>query len=134
MGSSPRSGTRLRRALSRRCPRCGSGVFDGYFQLAEHCPGCGLRFEREPGYWVGAVIINTTITFAIFVALFVGLTLITWPDVPWGWVMGVTVGVNLVVPVIFYPLSKTIWLALDLGWHPLDAAELEGANRRATGA
>ena len=34
--------------------------------LREHCQECGLRFEREEGYWVGALVINTTVVFGSF--------------------------------------------------------------------
>lgn len=120
------------RAIRRRCPRCGEPAFESWFRMREHCPSCGHRFEREPGYWVGAVIINTTVTFAGFVLVFTGLVIASWPDVPWALVMGVTVGVNLVVPIFFYPISKTIWAALELGWHPLEQEEIEAAARRAS--
>ena len=93
---------------------------------------CGLGFEREPGYWVGAVIINTTVTFATFVGVFLLLVAITWPDVPWGVVMAVTVTANVIIPIVFYPISKTIWMALELSWHPLEADEVQAAAARAT--
>lgn len=92
--------------------------------MAETCPGCGVRFEREDGYWVGAVTINTAVTFVTFVGLFLALTLATWPDVPWGWVMGITVGINITLPVVFYPVSKTLWVALETSWHPWEPAEI----------
>lgn len=111
---------RLSAALRRRCPRCGSRPFDGYFTLRSICPGCGLAFEREEGYWVGALIVNTTFAFATFVATFVGGVALSWPEVPWGGLMAATVGLNALVPVLFYPLSKTVWVALDLTWHPVD--------------
>ena len=90
-----------------------------------------LRFEREEGYWVGAVIINTTVTFATFVLVFGWLVAMTWPDVPWGVVMGITVTANAAIPIVFYPLSKTVWLALEMSWHPLELEELEQAAARA---
>jgi uncharacterized protein (DUF983 family) len=38
-----------------RCPRCLQGqVFATLFRMHEQCPVCGLRFEREPGYFTGA--------------------------------------------------------------------------------
>jgi uncharacterized protein (DUF983 family) len=120
------------RALRRRCPRCGAAAFSSYFTLEESCDRCGLGFEREPGYWVGALIINTTITFASFLVLFVGGIVAFWPDVPWGALMVVTIGVNAVLPVIMYPLSKTMWMALELSWHPLEAGEIEEAAQRAS--
>jgi hypothetical protein len=96
------------------------------------CTGCGLRFEREEGYWVGAVVINTTVTFISFVTLFITLTLVNWPDVPWGLVMAVTLAVNLLLPVVFYPVSKTLWSALELSWHPLEPDELAAAAEAPT--
>lgn len=84
------------------------------------CPGCGLKFERESGYWVGAVTINTTVTFLSFVTVFTAMTFASWPDVAWGMVMGGTVAVNLLVPIVFYPLSKTLWAAMEISWRPLE--------------
>jgi hypothetical protein len=89
------------------------------------CRGCGLHFEREPGYWVGAVTINTVVIFATFLLTFGGLVFLTWPDVPWPVVLVVTLTVNLVVPTVFYPLSKTVWLALEMSWHPLEPDEID---------
>jgi len=42
----------------------------------------------------------------------------------------ITIVANGVIPVAFYPVSKTLWLALELGWHPLEPRELEAARRR----
>ncbi len=92
--------------------------------MAQTCRGCGIRFEREQGYWVGAVTINTTVTFISFVGLFILLTLATWPEVPWRMVMAITVSVNLILPVVFYPVSKTLWVALETSWHPLEPSEV----------
>jgi len=119
------------RALKRRCPRCGARAFSSFFVLRQHCDRCGLGFEREPGYWAGALIINTIVTFGSFLVLFVAGMVAFWPDVPWGGLMAVTIGVNAILPVIFYPLSKTIWMALELSWHPLEPGEIEQAARRA---
>jgi hypothetical protein len=98
--------------------------------MREHCSRCGLRFERESGYWVGAVIINTTVIFATFLLVFGGMVLVTYPNVPWGLVLGVTAVANIVIPVVFYPISKSVWLALELSWHPLEPDEIEAAAGR----
>lgn len=125
--------TMLRRALRRACPRCGSPAFDTWFGMRKDCQACGLRFEREPGYWVGAVIINTAVIFGTFLVVFGGMVLLTWPDVPWVTVLVVTLVANTVIPVVFYPMSKTVWLALELSWHPLEPPEIEAARNRVTG-
>lgn len=95
------------------------------------CPTCGLRFEREPGYWVGAVIINTAVIFATFLVVFGSMVLITFPDVPWTLVLGVTVAANIAIPVFFYPISKALWAGMELSWHPLELDEIEAAAARA---
>ena len=123
----------LGRGLRRRCPRCGEPAYVSFFQMRYRCARCGLRFEREPGYWVGAMIINTTVTFATFLVVFGGAIVLTWPDVPWIWVLIATGLVNLAVPILFSPVSKTLWLALELGWHPLEDDELAEAARHAGG-
>lgn len=101
--------------------------------MHERCVLCGLKFEREDGYWVGAMIINTTVTFAAFLLVFGGSAVLTWPDVPWMAVLLVTALVNLAVPIVFYPVSKSLWLALEMGWHPLEEAEVAEAARHASG-
>lgn len=120
----------LGRAARLRCPRCGAkGIFAGFFDLHERCPSCGILFEREPGYWVGAMIVITTITFGLFLVLLIGGMLVTQPDVPWNWLLGVTLGANLLIPILVYPRAKTMWAALDLSWHPLEPEEIEAASR-----
>lgn len=125
--------TMIGRALRRRCPRCGAGAFTSYFTLRELCERCGLRFEREEGYWVGALIINTVIAFGTFLLVFVGGMLVFWPDVPWGGLGAVTLGAMALLPILFYPLSKTLWMALELSWHPLEADEVAAATERVEG-
>jgi hypothetical protein len=98
--------------------------------MRDHCLRCGLRFERESGYWVGAVIINTTVIFATFLAVFGGMVLLTYPDVPWVTVLVVTALANLVIPIVFYPISKSLWAGMELSWHSLEPHEVEAAAER----
>ena len=65
--------------------------------------------------------------FGSFLVLFVGGILIFWPEVPWG-VAVVTLVSMALLPILFYPLSKTLWMALELSWHPLEAKEAAGCG------
>ncbi len=113
----PTPGVMLRRGARLRCPRCGGGgLFAGWFRMHAACPTCGLDFEREEGYWTGAVMVNLAVTEAIFVVVFLAMVLATAPDVPWTVVLVVVVGANVVVPIAFYPFSRTLWLAGDLAF------------------
>lgn len=75
------------------------------------------------------MIIITIITFGLFLLVLVGGMVLTWPDVPWNLLLVVTIAANLVVPILLYPRAKTIWVALELGWHPLEPGEIEEAAR-----
>lgn len=106
-------GRALGRGLRKRCPVCGSGeLFTSFFTMRERCPGCGLTFEREEGYWLGAMVVAMTVVIVLFAAVFVGGMLVTWPDVPWNTLLVVTVILNGVVPVLLYPWFKTVWMGL----------------------
>ncbi|HEY5890356.1 MAG TPA: DUF983 domain-containing protein [Acidimicrobiia bacterium] len=119
----PKFPARVGRALTRRCPRCGAPVFESYFTMREVCSGCGHRFEREPGYWAGALIINTAFIFGLFLTVFLVGIVLTWPDVPWTTLLIVLVITNLTIPILFYPQSKTLWVAAELGWNPVERSE-----------
>jgi uncharacterized protein (DUF983 family) len=99
---------------TRRCPRCGHGhLFHRWFTIVERCPSCGLRFEREEGYWAGALAINIGVTAAVFVVVFVVGLAFTIPDVPVVELLTVLVPLMIVVPIAYYPFSKTLWMAVD---------------------
>lgn len=111
--------TMLGRALRRRCLACGGPeLFAGWFTLRDRCPACGFGYEREEGYWVGAMILNLGGAQLLFLAIFVGGMLGTWPDVPWTglWIGGVATMVAF--PILFYPYSKTLWVWGDLWLNP----------------
>lgn len=113
--------TALWRGIRRRWPRCGRGrLFTGFFTLRSECPGCRLRFEREEGYWVGAMIVNIAVTEVLFGVVLIGGILLWWPDVRWGVLAIAAIAINAIVPVVFYPWSKTIWMALDVLLHRMD--------------
>lgn len=116
--------TRLTRGMRKRCARCGErDVWASFFELEERCPRCGYLFVREDGYWVGAMTVIIVLTELVFGAVFVGGMLLTWPDVPWTGLLVAGLVLNAVVPVVFYPWSKTTWIGLDLFFSPPTAVE-----------
>src|SRR5262245_17317767 len=51
--------TRLKVIAAGLCPRCRGGrIFRGRLAMNETCPACGLRFERESGYFTGAMYVS----------------------------------------------------------------------------
>lgn len=116
--------TMLRRALRKRCPRCGeAGIFRSFGELHDRCPTCGLRFEREQGYWVGSMIINTIVTFGLILCVLVGGIVLFWPDVAWTGLLVATVAVAGLTPILFHPFSRTVWMAIEMSYHPSDESD-----------
>jgi len=112
------------RALLRRCPRCGGKAwFRGWFAKSDRCRTCGYRYEREPGFLLGAVTINTIVTFGLLGAVLLVGSILSYPDIAVVPILIATGIVAVVVPVVFYPFSYTIWAAIDLTMRPLDADE-----------
>ena len=81
-------------------------------------PELRASLRREEGYWVSAIIVNTAVTEALFGVLFVGGIFVTAPDVQWLPLLVIGGVATLVVPVLFFPFSKTLWVALDLYFNP----------------
>ncbi len=106
----------LGRALLLRCPHCGArGTWHSYYRQKDRCPGCGLVFNRgEQGYIVGAYMFNIVAAELVFAALLVGVLLRTWPRPPWTWLTWGGAALMVLLPLIFYPFSRTLFLAFDL--------------------
>lgn len=110
----PSRGLMLWRGLRKKCPRCGQGkLFRRWFGMVENCPNCDLHFEREPGYWVGAVAINTAVIGFLFAVVLVVFSAATIPDIPWVTLLALEIPLMALGPIAFYPYSKTLWVAVD---------------------
>ena len=112
-------GRMLVRALARRCPVCGGRrIYHSWLHLRERCPTCAMPFEREEGYWVGAMIINLGAAQVAFFAFLGFGAVLTWPDPPWNVFLVGGVTLMALMPVAFYPYSKQLWLWGDLVANP----------------
>jgi len=116
----------LGRAAARHCVVCGQGkVFRRWFTLAEKCPRCAFRFERVPGHFVGAVGMNTIMSFALLGIVLVAGIVITAPDVPFVPLLAVTLSVAGIAPIVLFPYSKMVWSAIDVMMRPIELGEVD---------
>jgi uncharacterized protein (DUF983 family) len=107
----------LGRGATRRCARCGGGdLFKRWFTMVPDCPRCGLHFEREQGYFTGAIAVNTIVIGGLFAVIFVGTLIATAPDIPIVPLLAVILPLMAIGPLVFYPFSKTIWVAIDMAF------------------
>ena len=106
----------LWRGLTLACPVCGGrGLFRRWalFVMRERCPSCGLKFERMEGHWLGAVAVNTVASATAVILAVVAAMLVWGTDVSRGLLLAIAVPVGIAVPVLFDPVSRTLWTAID---------------------
>jgi uncharacterized protein (DUF983 family) len=116
----------LSQAIRLRCPLCGCGkMFRGWFKMHEHCSNCGIKFEREPGYFLGSIYFNYGLT-ALVVA-------IAYPVLMFNKVlddkvlMPLTLGFVIVFPIIFFRHARALWAGFDQLMDPRESAEPRNA-------
>lgn len=121
------------RGLTLRCPNCGGGgLFTSWFHLRPACPTCGLKLERGEGedYFLGAMMFNIVLAELVFGAGLVIWILASWPNPPWDLLEYIGIPFMIVAPILFYPVSKTVWLAFDVLFRPVRPEELHHSARR----
>jgi hypothetical protein len=84
----------------------------------------------EEGYYLGALAVNLVAAELVLAAATVGLTLATWPNVPWTGMLIGGAALMILVPAFGYPFAKLIWLAVDLRMQPDMGTGRGGAEPR----
>lgn len=112
----------LKRGLRQRCPVCGRGkIFSGIFKTYERCPVCGFVYERESGYYTGAIAVNLVVSELLIVIIAVPLAASQAVPVTTLIILGCTLPILL--PLIFYRPTKALWMSLDHFIHPTETNE-----------
>ncbi len=107
----------LRSGLRLKCPRCGVGsLYAKAFRMRFHCGHCDLKFEREQGYFVGAIYINYAATVAIAVPGFFILDIFTAMTI--NQQLALWVPFAIIFPLVFFHHSRSLWLVLDHFFNP----------------
>lgn len=111
----------LWRGVRRRCAWCGGrgAFFTGWFEKQDTCRTCGISWRRGyEGFELGAMAISAVVCLG---ALVVGMTfgvVLTLPDVAVVPLLLILGGSAIVLPIVVYPASYTIWQAVDLAMRP----------------
>ena len=116
-----------------RCPRCRRGPMfkdpnpyrnlslKHIFEMHDHCPECGQKYDLEPGFWYGTGYVSYALAVAISVASFVA----------WWVLVGISVNdnrviwwlvANAVLLVVLQPwmmrLSRAIYMRFFVSYDP----------------
>ena len=99
--------------VHQRCPRCRRGfVYRHGNSMNNLCPVCGLEFNREEGYYTGAlffgyVLATPTMLFYFF------LFCLAFPDMDLVWAAVLSIVAFLPTVSLILRLSHVIWIGVD---------------------
>jgi uncharacterized protein (DUF983 family) len=102
----------LLNAMRLRCPVCRKGrIFPRLLKMADHCPECGVRLQREEGYFLGSIYFNYGVTCvgagAIYFGMLFGL------QAPKNAALWTALAFTLLFPLWFWRYARSMWLLLD---------------------
>jgi hypothetical protein len=84
--------------------------------MHERCPACGLKFEREAGYFLGAMYIG----YGLGVGAIAVLAALVWEVLRWRLMKSVMGGIMLFLPVapVLTWMSRVLWIWMDQSIDP----------------
>ena len=99
------------RGLTNCCPNCGGHTLfraGTFFQTNKECPQCGLKIERDEGFFLGSLSLNYGVTLVGFLT---PVMLLAFYHVICHRFAMVFVGIGAIVfPALFYRFSRSWWL------------------------
>jgi uncharacterized protein (DUF983 family) len=107
----------LKGVLQQVCPRCHTGkiyptsIFRGFPKMNGECPVCHLWFEREEGYFLGAMIVD----YALAMVITTICGAILWSFTHWSFEKLCVVAILLFLPLVpaVTLLGRVVWIYID---------------------
>ena len=99
-------------------------MFRSLWVMNDPCPECGLLFEREEGYFLGAMYVSYALAIVFLVTgLYVGNWL--FPDIDLGWMVLICAAVFAPFVPMVTRYSRVIWIYFDRWVWPTRPGETE---------
>ena len=105
-------GRMLHNGVNLKCPAWRhEPLFHSFLRMPEKCGKCGYVYEREPGYFIGAIYINMIVTLLTVVLGFYAALWLLDPRLSnqiifWGLF-------SVVFPVLFFRTTRGLWVNFD---------------------
>jgi uncharacterized protein (DUF983 family) len=86
--------------------------------MHEQCAVCHLRFEREQGYFLGAMYVNYALTVGIVLSGYFALA--WWTALPLAYHLVLWGSVSVFCPLVLFRYARGVWLSVDYIFNPAD--------------
>lgn len=85
--------------------------------MHESCSNCEMKYERETGFFFGAMYVSYALNIALFVTAVVGYFLF-FSAADWRYYIGTYVALTLFLTPVLFRLSRSIWLQFMVKFEP----------------
>lgn len=120
-----KSGTKLYSVVNLKCPRCNGGnlyltqnAYDlkKFDKMHEKCAECGLRYDIEPGFFLGAMYISYIST--VFIAGITTLSLYLILKLSFATIITIDIILLVVISPLVYRYARAIWINMFVKYKP----------------
>ncbi|HRH99866.1 MAG TPA: DUF983 domain-containing protein [Saprospiraceae bacterium] len=115
--------SKIKSILNMTCPACRTGklfpnqnMFDYSFKMNSSCSHCNEDFEREPGFYYGAMFLSY-VMFGILSLIVVG-TLILLFKIEWRLALVCLAFLLALTFVLQFRLARSVWIHLMVDFNP----------------
>jgi hypothetical protein len=107
-----------------RCPKCRVGkmfpegtLYSAQFmKMNKNCSTCGQSFMPEPGYYFGAMFVSYALNTALFVAVWLALTIFVEEISTAMIVISIMIAVIAFLPITFR-MSRVLWIYIFIRYN-----------------
>lgn len=116
-----KKGSKFFSIIKNRCPQCGEGLFfesNKLYNLTmnKNCPNCGLNYEHEPGFYLGAMYVSYIL--AVGLALITGLILFYGFGADFTSILFAIAVALILTSTLNFRLSRLIWINIWIHYNP----------------
>lgn len=101
-------------------------------EMDTHCTACDLKFEKEVGFWYGAMYVSYALGIAIFVAFWIATNVLLPIAFPEGYSVFLQIGIVITGIVLLAPvnwfLSRLIWINFFIKYEGRKEPEISGGS------
>jgi uncharacterized protein (DUF983 family) len=93
-------------------------MYSGLITMYDRCPRCGHQFERETGFFQGAMYVSWVTSVGLFTALALAASALLAPLIGMFAALAVAVVVYLPAVPMLFRYSRVIWAHINIGTLP----------------
>lgn len=108
-----------------KCPRCHAArvfendnpySFKNGLTMYKHCPSCGLKYEREVGYFYGSMYVSYGLQTALVTVLYLANVLLI--HMPSLYLVFLIIGLAAALFPVTFRWSRIMWIAFFTKYEP----------------